>query len=79
MVRGHMTCCVLGDDLMVRIDPDDLAEALERPGSRETASTSGPMKGMLFIGKEGTRTRPRLKRWVTDAAAFTATLPVRRS
>lgn len=79
MVRGNMACAVVGGDLVVRMDPDDLAEALERPGSRMVDASGHALNGMLFIGKEGTRTRPRLMRWIKDAVAFAATIPVRRS
>jgi TfoX/Sxy family transcriptional regulator of competence genes len=79
LVRGNMACAVVGDDLVVRMDPDDLAEALERPGSRRVDASGRPLNGMLFIGREGTRSRPRLARWIKDAVAFAATIPVRRS
>ena len=71
LVRGHMACAVVGNDLVVRMDKDDCARALERPGARPMPTANG----MLLIGKAGTRARPRLQRWVWDSLAYVRTLP----
>jgi hypothetical protein len=78
IVRGRMTCAVLGGHLAVRMGADDFAEALTRPGARMLDPQGRPMNGMLFVGKPGTRTRSRLERWIRDAVAYSGTLPAKR-
>jgi TfoX/Sxy family transcriptional regulator of competence genes len=78
MYRGHMVCGVVGDELMVRMKPKDCEEALTREGARPMDFTGRPMKGMLFVGKEGIRTRPRLERWVRDSLAYVSALEAKR-
>jgi hypothetical protein len=79
VVRGRLACAVLGDDLVVRMGADDVAEALTRPGARMVDVEGRSMPGMLFVGKSGTRTRSRLERWIRDAVAYSGTLPPPRT
>jgi hypothetical protein len=44
-----MTVGVLGDDLMVRVGPDDYEDALTRPAARPMDFTGKPMTGMVFV------------------------------
>ena len=74
MVRGHMACGILGDELMLRLGASEAQRALERPHVRPMDFTGRPMAGMVFVGPEGLR-RVALGRWVGRAVAFVATLP----
>ena len=74
MVRGHMACGIVGEDLMLRLGADAAEQALERPHVRPMDFTGRPMTGMVFVAPEGLR-GAALGRWVTEAVGFTETLP----
>jgi len=77
MVNGHMCCGVVRDELMVRVGPERYEKALARKYAREMDFTGRPLRGMVYVGTEGFRTRQQLKSWIDEAIAFTKTLPQR--
>ncbi|HEU4480909.1 MAG TPA: TfoX/Sxy family protein [Actinomycetota bacterium] len=77
MVKGHMACGVIGDDLVARLGPDRAADALEKEHVRPMDFTGRPMKGYVFVGPPGIRTEPKLRTWVTATLEFVDTLPAR--
>jgi hypothetical protein len=77
MVRGHMCCGVVGDELMLRVGPDRYDEALERPHAREMDFTGRALKGMVYVGPKGVRDDASVVTWVADAATYVRTLPAR--
>ena len=79
MVRGHMTIGIMKEDLMVRIEPDTLAQALEEPHVRKMEFTGRPMKGIVLVGPEGTDREEDLERWISRALAFTRSLPAKEA
>ena len=75
LINGNMACGVMGDDLMVRMAPDD-AEALEsEAGARRFEMGSRPMKGWLLVAPEATADDGDLERWVRRGEEFAASLP----
>ncbi len=74
LVRGHMCCGVLNDDLVVRVGPDGYAEALARAGARPMDFTGRPLAGFVYVGPKGYRTGQALARWVWAAAKFALSL-----
>lgn len=74
IVRGHMACGIVGDDLMLRLGADAAEQALERPQVRPMDFTGRPMAGMVFVGAEGLR-GAALRRWVDKAVGFVESLP----
>jgi hypothetical protein len=74
MVRGNMCCGVHGDDLIVRLDPDLHAAALERPHARPMDLTGRPLRGFVMVRPAGL-TGGSLRRWVHEAVARAEALP----
>ena len=70
MVNNKMCVGILNDELMARIDPEIYESALERKGSREMDFTGRPMKGFVFIGPEGTKSKKDLEYWLNLALDF---------
>lgn len=70
MVNNKMCVGILEDELMARIDPAVYEEALEKPGCREMDFTGRPMKGFVFVGLEGTKTKTDLQYWINLALEF---------
>jgi hypothetical protein len=54
MVGGNMCAGILGSDLMVRVGPDAYDRSLGQPHAREMDFTGRTMRGMVFVGSEGT-------------------------
>lgn len=70
MVDGKMCVGVVKDDLMVRLDPNDIEKALEQRGARQMDFTGKPLKSFLFVGEEGTSSGQELRYWIDLALAY---------
>ena len=70
MVNGKMCVGILQEDLMVRIDPAEYEEALQKTGCREMNFTGKPMKGFVFVAPLGTSDKKDLKYWLDLALDF---------
>ncbi len=75
MVRGHMTCGVVGSTLMVRVDAGDEPRLLAERHVRPMDFTGRPLKGFLYVDPPGTASAPALRKWVGRAVAFTESKP----
>ena len=74
LTHGNMTVGVNGDDLIVRISPDDTDAALAQPGVRIFDLSKRPMRGWIMVAGESLEDDV-LDRWVAQAGTFVATLP----
>ena len=74
MVRGHMVCGVVRDDLMLRLGTDAAVAALDRPNVRPMDFTGRPMSSMVYVEPTGTDGE-LLEGWVLAAVAHTDRLP----
>lgn len=75
MVRGHMTCGIIHDDLMIRVGRDGYARAVTKPNAGPMTFTGRPMKGIVLVGGKGCATARAVKAWVDRSLEFNATLP----
>jgi TfoX/Sxy family transcriptional regulator of competence genes len=75
MIAGNMAVGIVGDDLMVRLDPADAERALSEPHTRPMDFTGKPAKNMVFVDAEGTAGDADLAGWVDAGADFAASLP----
>jgi TfoX/Sxy family transcriptional regulator of competence genes len=75
MVNGNMAAGVMGDDLMVRLEKDDLQQALTEPGTRRFEMKGKPTAGFLLVSSEVLGTEAELARWVDCGADHAASLP----
>lgn len=78
MVHGNMAVGVTGDELMVRLPPDEGEAALSWPGVRPMDFTGKPMEGFIFVGADGMKTQRMLKSWVDRGVALATSLPPKR-
>jgi hypothetical protein len=79
MVGGHMCCGVIGNDLMVRVGPERLEDALARPHARVMDFTGRPSRGMVYVGAGGVGTTGAVAAWVNRGLSFVRSLPPRTS
>lgn len=75
MVEGNMCVGVVGEELMVRVGPDQYEHSLGQPHARKMDFTGRAMKGMVYIGADGIDSDSGLKSWVERGLAFVTTLP----
>jgi TfoX/Sxy family transcriptional regulator of competence genes len=75
MLAGNMAVGVIGDDLMVRLDPEDAAKALQEPHTRPMDFTGKPSKNMVYVDAEGTASDEDLAAWVDAGADYAVSLP----
>jgi hypothetical protein len=77
MVGGNMAVGVIGDELIVRLDPGEAEKAMAEEGVREFDFTGRPMKGWIFVGPEQTGEDDSLADWVEAGAGYAASLPAK--
>lgn len=77
LLRGNMCVGVIGDDLVVRLDPEEYDEALAKPGARLFDFTGRPMKGWLVAGGEAIEDDDALSGWIGAATRFAGSLPAK--
>src|SRR5437868_5705790 len=76
MVRGHMCCAVSGrGGLLVRVGPDAPAFLFSEPRAAPMEMRGRIMADYLRIAPDGYQTAADLKKWVSRAVNFVATLP----
>ena len=77
MLAGNMACGVLGEDLIVRVGPDEYERALAEPHAREFDFTGRPSRGIVVVGAEAIAADEDLAGWVDAGADFAASLPAK--
>jgi hypothetical protein len=75
MLSGHMCVGITGEDLMVRVGPDDHEAALTRPHARVMDFTGRSLKGFVYVGPEGVAADDDLAGWTARAVTYAETLP----
>ncbi len=78
MLRGNLLVGVVGDALMLRVDPEVGKQALGTPHVRPFDLSGRPMNGFLLVAPEGCR-GPALKRRFATAFEFVGMLPPKRA
>jgi hypothetical protein len=74
-LSGNMACGVVGDEIMVRVGPDNYDDALSRRHARPMDFTGRPMRGLVYVARPGFESDPDLAAWVESGASFARSLP----
>ena len=76
LLGGNMCCGVIGDDLIVRLDPGQAERLLAfESGARPMDFTGRPMRGWLYVAPEAVAEDADLETWVGRAEDFATSLP----
>jgi TfoX/Sxy family transcriptional regulator of competence genes len=75
MLGGNMACGVLGDDLAVKMSPEDAELALTEPDTRPFEMTGRPARAFVVVAGSAVASDPELARWVDAGADHAASLP----
>lgn len=70
LVDDKMTVGIFKDQLMVRLDPEFVLEALKKKGAAKMDFTGRPMKGYLLISPDGIDLDSDLDYWIGLALEF---------
>ena len=75
LLNGNLACGVIGDELILRVKPEDTQQVLSQPHTRVFDMSGKPMRGWVVVMPEGLQTAAELKRWVKQGIEYAATLP----
>lgn len=78
MLRGNMACGMLGDDLLVRVHPEDYERALVEPGARVFDFTGRVARNVVVVSGERLADDEELAGWVETGVAYALSLPPKR-
>ncbi|QFT55894.1 TfoX/Sxy family protein [Microbulbifer sp. THAF38] len=73
MLNGNMACGVVGEELMVRVGPDNYQDALAERYTRPMDFTGRPLKGMVYVEEDAVE--QDLDEWVNRGVEFAGSLP----
>jgi TfoX/Sxy family transcriptional regulator of competence genes len=77
LVDGHMTCGIVGNELMLRLGREGADAALAEPHIRPMDFTGRPMSTMVFVEPAAIESQGALEGWVARARSYVATLPLK--
>ena len=77
MVSGNMACGILGDELIVRLEPEEAERALGEEHTRVFDFTGRPAKNMVMVGPAGLEDASDLAGWVEAGTGFASSLPAK--
>ncbi len=77
LVDGNMAVGVHGEDLIVRLAPEQAVDALAEEHVRVFDMTGRPMKGWVLVGPGATASEDGLATWVTRGLDFAESLPAK--
>lgn len=75
LFSGHMGCGIVGDDLMVRVGPEQHATALALPHVRPMDFTGKPLRGFVYVAAAGLATEAQLAEWLRRGVELARSLP----
>ena len=75
MTSAHMLVGVIGDDLICRVGPEAMDDALARPGARVFDTTGRAMTGWVLVDGLAVAEDDDLAEWIERADRFVRTLP----
>jgi TfoX-like protein len=78
MTSGNMCFGIVGEDLMVRVGPEEWIGALARPFAREMDFTGRSMRGMVYVSPEGISEDEGLWNWLRLGLDHASSLPAKR-
>ena len=75
MASGNMLVGVIADDLICRVGPEAMDDALARPGARVFDMTGRAMTGWVLVDGQTVAEDDDLAAWIARADRFVETLP----
>src|SRR6267154_1233968 len=64
LLNGNMSVGIHGNELIVRVDPNETDKLLKQKGVKIFDITGRPMKGWLLVGVAGIQNGESLNKWI---------------
>ncbi|HEV8265737.1 MAG TPA: TfoX/Sxy family protein [Gemmatimonadales bacterium] len=77
LLHGNMCCGVHGDEMILRIDPQDTDRALRQRHTRAFDLSGRPMKGWVLVQPGGLARAEALAKWVKMGVKYAGSLPAK--
>lgn len=77
LVRGNMCCGVHGEDMIVRLSPEQTDAALAKAHTKPFDLTGRPMKGWILVDPKGLGTEAEISHWIATSTAYAESLPAK--
>ena len=75
LAQGNMSVGVHGSELIVRIDPAEMDDALRNPGVRIFDLSGRPMKGWVLVSASSLEQNESLVTWIGRGVSYARSLP----
>ncbi len=77
LFQGNMGFGILGDNLIVRVGPENYNKTLSLPNTGVFDITGRIMKGWVLVQAEGIKSDKDLKAWLERGETYALTLPAK--
>jgi hypothetical protein len=77
LLNGNMCCGVHGQEMIVRLDPEQTDEALRERHTRIFDLSGRPMKGWILVQSKGLTTEAALAKWIKIGLKYASSLPAK--
>ena len=77
LLNGNMCCGVHGQEMMVRLDPEQTDKALSERHTRIFDLSGRPMKGWVLVQPKGLTTEAALAKWIQTGVKYASSLPAK--
>ena len=75
LLNGNMCCGVHGENMIVRLPPEETDAALRQPHTAVFDLTGRPMKGWILVGPDALGTANALEKWMNASVKYALSLP----
>ncbi len=77
LLNGNMCCGVHGQELIVRLDPEQTDQALKQRHTRIFDLSGRPMQGWILVQSEGLTSEAALGKWIQTGVKYASSLPAK--
>jgi hypothetical protein len=77
LLNGNMCCGVHGEEMIVRLWPEETDKALSESHTRLFDLTGRPMRGWILVKPKGLATDAAVRKWADMATDFAGSLPAK--
>ena len=78
MLKDKMFVGIVKDELMVRVLLEREEEALDRPHTRPMDFTGKPMRGFVYVGADGLKSKKNLDSWIEMGIEYALKSPPKK-
>jgi hypothetical protein len=75
IVNGNMCCGVIGQDLCIRVQPEEAASLLKKKNTRVFDFSGRPAKNMIYVEPKALQKDAQLKEWLDITMKYVKSLP----